>query len=106
LRGDPRPKPDHPIPGDTIALFPQGLAAIECDECYRDSIYLDVPSEEPNLVRELKLEPWPQRRWAARLYHGVRPIKLAKPVAFPHFQPVEISYGAANIRPHRANAKR
>ena len=29
-----------------------------------------MPAEEPGLVAELMLKSWPQRRWAARIYHA------------------------------------
>ena len=82
MRGEPRPSVQNPIPGDKIALFPQALAAGEPCRAYLDASYHDVPSEEPQLVSELMLESWPQRRWAARLYHAFKPLRRAEPVLF------------------------
>ena len=82
MRGEPRPAVQNPIPGDKIALFPQALAAGEPCRAYLDASYHDVPSEEPQLVSELMLKSWPQRRWAARLYHAFKPLRRAEPVLF------------------------
>jgi hypothetical protein len=82
LRGEPRPKVQNPIRGNTIALFPQALSAGEACRPYIDASHHDVPYEEPQLMRELMLNPWPQRRWAARLYHAFRPLTRASPIIF------------------------
>jgi hypothetical protein len=82
MRGEPRPLVQNPIPGDKIALFPQALAAGEPCRAYIDASYHDVPSEDPQLVSELMLKSWPQRRWAARLYHAFKPLNRAAPVLF------------------------
>jgi hypothetical protein len=82
LRGEPRPKAQNPIRGNTIALFPQALSAGEACRPYIDASHHDVPYEEPRLMRELMLNPWPQRRWAARLYHAFRPLTRASPIIF------------------------
>jgi carbamoylphosphate synthase large subunit len=82
MRGEPRPPAQNPIPGHKIALFPQALAAGEPCRAYLDASYHDVPSEEPQLVSELILKSWPQRRWAARLYHAFNPLRRAEPVLF------------------------
>jgi hypothetical protein len=37
------------------------------------------------LVSELMLKSWPQRRWAARLYHAFKPLRRAEPVLFEAF---------------------
>ncbi len=74
LRGAPPPPAEHPVPFDTIALFPQGMKALRNTSRYRDGTYIDVPRNEPDLIAELEREPWPQRRWAARAYHAFRPI--------------------------------
>ncbi len=75
LRGEAPPTADNPVPFDTIALFPQGIKTLRNSSRHRDCTYLDVPRDEPDLNAELEREPWPQRRWAARLYHTIRPIK-------------------------------
>jgi hypothetical protein len=82
MRGEPRPPVQNPIPRDQIALFPQALAAGEPCRAYLDASYHDVPSEEPQLVSELMLKSWPQRHWAARLYHAFKPLRRAEPVLF------------------------
>jgi carbamoylphosphate synthase large subunit len=82
LRGEPRPEVRNPILNDTIALFPQALAAGEACRAHLEASHHDVPSEEPDLVGELMLKSWPQRRWAARLYHAFKPLGRAEPVLF------------------------
>jgi hypothetical protein len=76
------PAPIRPISNATIALFPQAGAVRQARYQYIDSSYYDVPWDEPQLVRELLLEPWPQRRWAARLYHMLRRVDKSEPVIF------------------------
>jgi carbamoylphosphate synthase large subunit len=82
LRGGPRPPVQNPISGNTIALFPQALAAGKTCRPYIDASYHDVPFEEPQLMRELMLKPWPQRRWIARFYHFFRPLERVDPILF------------------------
>jgi hypothetical protein len=82
LRGAPRPRPDDPIQADTIAIFPQALAAGKVLAEHLKFSYLDVPRGESLLVEELKLVPWPQRQWAARLYHAFRPPARKEAVVF------------------------
>jgi hypothetical protein len=82
LRGEPRPEVRSPVLNDTIALFPQALAAGETCRPHLEASFHDVPSEEPGLVNELMLKSWPQRRWAARIYHAFKPLARAQPVLF------------------------
>ncbi len=82
LRDEPRPQVLNPVRSETIALFPQALGAGDACRPYLHSSHHDVPSEEPALVGELMLKSWPQRRWAARLYHAFKPIDRAEPVLF------------------------
>jgi hypothetical protein len=82
LRGEPRPEVRSPVLNDTIALFPQALAAGEPCRLHREASFHDVPAEEPGLVDELMLKSWPQRRWAARIYHAFKPLERAEPVLF------------------------
>jgi hypothetical protein len=82
LRGEPRPRIRNPICKETIALFPQALAAGEACRPYIDASYHDLPSEDPQLMAELLLKSWPQRRWAARLYHAFNPQDRADPIVF------------------------
>jgi hypothetical protein len=82
LRSEPRRRPRRPIRTETIALFPQAHTVRGKCSQYIDASYYDLPWEEPQLISELVLEPWPQRRWAARLYHTLRPIQQSEPVVF------------------------
>ena len=82
LRGEPRPEVRSPVLNETIALFPQALAAGEPCRRHLEASFHDVPSEEPGLVDELMLKSWPQRRWAARVYHAFKPLERAEPVLF------------------------
>jgi carbamoylphosphate synthase large subunit len=82
LRGEPRPRAQNPIRKETIALFPQALAAGEACRPYIDASYHDLPSEDPLLMAELLLKSWPQRRWVARLYHAFNPQDRADPIVF------------------------
>jgi hypothetical protein len=57
--------------GDIIAFFPQALFSNPASP-YLHGGHHDVPWEAPQLVRELLLEEWPNRRLAARAYHLFR----------------------------------
>jgi predicted ATP-grasp superfamily ATP-dependent carboligase len=70
------------ICSDTIALFPQALAAGEACRPYVESGYHDVPWEEPDLKDELMLVSWPRRRRIARIYHSFKPLNRAEPMLF------------------------
>jgi hypothetical protein len=89
IRGEPRPLVRNPIRSDKIALFPQALAAGEACRPYIDASYHDVPSEEPQLMDELMLKSWPQRRWGARLYHAFKPLDQVAPVLFENLAPTQ-----------------
>jgi hypothetical protein len=82
MRGEPRPLAQNPIRTDKIALFPQALAAGEVCRPHIDASYHDLPSEEPQLMGELMLKSWPQRRWGARLYHAFKPLDGVDPILF------------------------
>ncbi len=82
LRGETCPRPHDPIQADTIAIFPQALAAGTVLAEHVKFSHLDVPRGEWLLVEELKLRPWPHRQWAARLYHAFRPPARLEPVVF------------------------
>jgi carbamoylphosphate synthase large subunit len=82
LRGEPRPLVQNPVRGDTVALFPQALAAGDACRPHIDAGYHDVPLEEPQLMSELMLKSWPQRRWAARLYHAFKPLGRVDAILF------------------------
>jgi hypothetical protein len=67
--------------GDTIAFFPKAYLW-NPKICYVSKRYVDVPDDEPALIRELLKEEWPYRQWQARLYHWVRPPRRPHPVEF------------------------
>lgn len=96
LKGESPGCPSHPIRPGTIALFPQAFTKIAAQSPHLDSSYHDIPWEEPRLVHELMLEPWPIRRWGARLYHLFRPVLRQVPVEF------EAAGPAVNKQRHRA----
>jgi hypothetical protein len=68
----------------TVAFFPQAFATGSGNSNRRaiDSLYRDIPAQEPALLQELLLEPWPQRRRLARLYHWARPPIKSHQVLF------------------------
>jgi ATP-grasp domain len=67
--------------GETIAFFPKALFWNPRSSYVRRG-YQDTPWEEPALVRELLRESWPNRRWPARLYHWLKPLRQEQPKAF------------------------
>jgi hypothetical protein len=79
-RGQPVPRALKPLPSNDIALFPQALRVPSGR--HLDSSYLDVPRDEPRLAAELRLDPWPYRRWPARLYHSIRSIRASRSVEY------------------------
>jgi hypothetical protein len=97
--GKPAPQAQNPIPARSIALFPQALRAAASR--HHDSSYLDVPWDEPALQAELKLPPWPQRQWAARLYHDFRPIDRTAAVEYD--KPDDTNATATRVVPRRAD---
>jgi len=83
MRGEPPLAVQNPIlVGEKIALFPQALAAGEACRPYIDTSYHDLPTEDPQLMRELTLESWPRRQWTARIYHALKPIKREDQILF------------------------
>jgi hypothetical protein len=97
--GKPAPRAKNPISARSIALFPQALKAAASR--HHDSSYLDVPWDEPALEAELKLPPWPERQWAARLYHAFRPLDRSAAVEYD--KPDETNAMAARAAPRRAD---
>jgi len=81
LKGDDQPPEDDPVTSDTIAFFPQAFFW-NPQSPYLHRGYHDVPWEEPDLLRQLLLRPWPDRQWLARLYHFFRPPKQLAEVQF------------------------
>jgi hypothetical protein len=82
MRGEPPRAVQNPIPGEIIAFFPQALAAGEGCRPYLDASHHDLPTEDPQLMRELTLESWPRRQWTARIYHALKPIKREDQILF------------------------
>jgi hypothetical protein len=82
LKREPNPCTLQPIRRGLIALFPQAFRKSIARNPHLDSSYHDIPWEEPQVVHELMLDPWPTRRWAARLYHFFRPVARLVPVVF------------------------
>ena len=82
LKSEPNPCTLQPIRRGPIALFPQAFRKSIVRNPHLDSSYHDIPWEEPQLVHELMLDPWPARRWVARLYHVFRPVSPLAPVVF------------------------
>ena len=78
-KGEPAPPPARPIHQETIALFPQALAAGDPCKPYVEAAYLDLPTCQPRLTRELQLPSWPQRQWLSVLYH--RFVRVRRPEA-------------------------
>jgi hypothetical protein len=97
--GKPAPRAEYPISARAIALFPQALKAAASR--HHDSSYLDVPWDEPALETELKLPPWPERQWGARLYHAFRPLDRSAAVEYD--KPDETNAMAARAAPRRAD---
>jgi len=97
--GIPAPQALNPIPAGSIALFPQALKAVASR--HHDSSYLDVPWDEPALQAELNLLPWPQRQWAARLYHAFRPIDRTAAVEYDKAE--DINAKATRVARRRAD---
>jgi hypothetical protein len=62
---------DTPIETDLIAFFPQAFCW-DPDNAYLPHCYLDIPWTEPELVRELLRDDWPERQWLGRAYHFLR----------------------------------
>ena len=102
LRGKAAPAAEKPILLETVALFPQALRTLPNGSRRLQGAYLDMPVDQPALLAELKRDPWPQRRWAARLYHKARPMErissveyefVAAPRSAPQSSPVLV--GAA-----------
>jgi hypothetical protein len=98
-RGKPAPRAENPIRARSIALFPQALKAAASR--HHDSSYLDVPWDEPTLQAELKLHPWPERQWAARLYHALRPMDRSAIVEYD--KPEDSNAMATRVAPRRAD---
>ena len=70
------------LPAKTTAFFPQALLCEQRSPAFL-SAHLDVPWEEPRLVRELMRRDWRERSWAGRLFSEFRGKKRSV-VTWPH----------------------
>ena len=61
-----------PFSEKTIAFFPQALT-MNCYSSFFQAVQLDVPWEEPRLVRELMRCDWRERRLLGRMFFAIRP---------------------------------
>jgi carbamoylphosphate synthase large subunit len=62
-----------------IAFFPQATV-LAAEEPALRAAWLDEPTEEPTLLRELQRCPWHHRRWSARVYDTLRRPEPFAPV--------------------------
>jgi hypothetical protein len=81
VKGVDPPQEKDSIAGDTIAFFPQAFSWNPRSPYLRHG-YHDVPWEEPELLRQLLREPWPERQWLTRVYHFFRPSQKQSEVEF------------------------
>jgi hypothetical protein len=95
LRGESPGATGDSLPLDTVALFPQALNALNGDSRSAYHSYLDVPWDEPQLIRELKKDTWPERRWLSRLYHAVKPLARSVSVEYGEVAQNPASRGAS-----------
>ena len=77
LTGEPFQESPPVTRHDTIVYFPQ---AWHWDRSFarRPGSFHDVPWEDPGLIRELMLLPWPDRGLLARLYNRLRHTTFAE----------------------------
>jgi hypothetical protein len=71
LAGREATRPYHPIGSNSIAFFPQARQW-GAKGASDPRLHHDVPWEQKRLVEVLLREPWPERQWAARVYHLFR----------------------------------
>jgi hypothetical protein len=81
LAGRCRPPAAAPIRNKVIAFFPQADAWTPRSP-FLHSGHHDVPWQQPDLMREISREPWPDRQWRARLYHWVNPSPYVPAMEF------------------------
>jgi hypothetical protein len=81
----------RPIYEETIAFFPEAL--FSNPECpFLKTSYVDVPWEEPRLVRELMRGDWRDRGLLARLHRAIWPPKKTAVVFETTGAPVVLKY--------------
>ena len=78
---------EHRIQEDTIAFFPHAFKSNPTSD-YLTQGFHDVPWEEPELVRELVRDSWPDRQWLSRLYHSFR-VRGKRDQTHELFQPID-----------------
>ena len=102
---EPGPSPSPPIQNDVIAFFPQSLLSHPRGGVAQGA-HLDVPWDDPALVRELMRPSAPDRRLIARIYHHFNAPRTVATVEFESLRdtPPAMSYTAA--RPDRRAAGR
>jgi len=82
------PARSKPIVSDTIAFFPQAFRW-GAQSAFFAGVHQDVPWEQQRLVKALLRDPWPERRWIARLYHLFRGPDGMQAVDTQSFQPAD-----------------
>jgi hypothetical protein len=95
-RGENPPAALNPVPADTIALFPHALNSLGGGRL-PDGSFLDVPPNEPRLTAELRLNPWPQRRWVSQIYHTFRPVKRIAAIEYGSLSPHPVERGVPGV---------
>jgi hypothetical protein len=65
------------IHGDTIVLFPMAWKTNPANPLLTEAFH-DVPWEQPALVRELVLDPWPERLLLSRIFNSIWKRKASK----------------------------
>jgi hypothetical protein len=87
LVGLGRPPIVAAIRNEVIAFFPQADAWTPRSP-FLHSGHHDVPWQQPDLVREILREPWPDRQWRARLYHLLNPSPYVPAMEFEATGPI------------------
>ncbi len=88
------PQDGRPIYEETVAFFPEALFANpECP--FLKTSYVDVPWDEPRLVRELMRGDWRDRGILARLHRAIWPPKKTAVVFETTAAPVVLKYEEA-----------
>lgn len=90
-----------PISSDTIAFFPQARLW-GAQTALLPGVHQDVPWEHRRLVKALMRDPWPERRWIARLYHLFRRPQMVRAVDKPISQ-LTTSLVSRHARAHSAH---
>lgn len=73
---------DEPsVEGRPIAFFPQATQWGK-KISFSDDVYNDIPTGQPELVRELLRPGWSERHWISKIYHLFRPPRAVEPVEF------------------------